>query len=230
MTAMTATSPRSRSDRANAARGVPLLVDLAGRRCVVAGGGEVAARRALSLLDAGAIVSVVSPEVGPHLASAIREGRVAVWHPRDYESGDAKGCTLVVAATSDPGVNDAVGRDAVAHGALCNRADRPEAGDIVFSSVMRRGEIVIGVSTHGVSPTLAAVIRRDIEDLLGPEWEPFADLLGRYRDRLREVGASPEQRQAAIRRMVGDGVLQALADGRADQADAIVRRVLEGTA
>jgi siroheme synthase-like protein len=129
--------------------GLPVTLNLDGVPCLVVGAGAVGARKAASLRAAGAEVTVVAPE-----------------RNRPFRSGDSAGHRLVVAATNDLTVNDAVEADAHAHGAWCNRADRPDGGDLAFAAAHRFAGVVIGVTTLGRDPATAVAVRDRIAALL----------------------------------------------------------------
>lgn len=148
----------------------PLFMDVSGRRCVVVGGGGVASRKARGLLESGARVVVVSPEVTPE----IDDMDVTV-ERRPYAPGDLAGCTLAFAATDSREVNAAVAREAEERGIPVNVADRPAEGDFALPSVLRRGGLQVAVSTGGASPTLARRIRDAMEPSFAAEWESVVE-------------------------------------------------------
>ena len=145
-------------------------MNLAGRRCVVVGGGEVASRKARKLSLAGAEVVVISPEVRPELAGGGFEVR-----ERPYRAGDLEGARLAFTATDSREVNAAVAREARERGIPVNVADRPSEGDFALPSTLRRGGLQVAVSTGGASPALAKRIRGELEGLFGPEWEAIVE-------------------------------------------------------
>ncbi|OQA43273.1 MAG: Siroheme synthase [Chloroflexi bacterium ADurb.Bin325] len=157
----------------------------------VIGGGPVAERKTQGLLQAAATVTVVSPQLTPALEQWARAGRLTAIR-RAYRPGDLRGARLAVAATNDPAVNAAVADEADERGCPVNVVDDPSRCTFHTPAVVRRGEVVIGVSTGGASPALARRLRGEIEAILGPEYEPLADILARLRLRLRdpESGAS----------------------------------------
>ena len=161
----------------------PIFLDLSDRRCVVVGGGEVANRKARKLLQARARVTVISPEIGAELESVALEV-----HRRPYREGDLEGAYLAFAATDSREVNAAVAREAEERGVPVNVADRPSEGDFALPSTLRRGRLQVAVSTGGASPVLAQRIRRELEDLFGPEWAGIVEELGKNR-RSGEKGA-----------------------------------------
>jgi precorrin-2 dehydrogenase/sirohydrochlorin ferrochelatase len=147
----------------------------------VVGGGSVATRKVRKLLQAGAEVVVVSPEVLPELANMDVELLY-----RTYEHGDLEGADLAFTATDSREVNAAVAREARESGVRINVADRPSEGDFAVPSTLRRGSLQVAVSTGGASPTLARRIRNELEAAFGPEWAGVVEELEAVR-RSREA-------------------------------------------
>lgn len=186
------------------------LVGLENRRSVVIGGGKVAARKAQSLLEAGASVSAISPEFCPEF-SALGGPQAAVeMIPRAYQSGDLAGAFLVIAATDDPQVNQAVWREALQQGCLVNVVDDPQHSNFIVPAVVQRGEIKIAVTTGGASPALARRLRERLEALVGPEYADLAALLADLRPELQSRFAAGEPRLAAALRLVDSDLLEIL--------------------
>ena len=166
----------------------PVNLVVEGRSCLVVGGGEVAARKVAGLLACGARVHVVAPYVGDEV-----KGQSGVtWEERPYRSGDLFGHRLVVAATDDRGVNEAVYRDAEAAGVWVNGADDPEHCSFTLPSVVRRGSLLVTVSTGGRSPALARWLRERLEEEIGPEYEVLLGLLAEERETIKASGRSTE--------------------------------------
>jgi precorrin-2 dehydrogenase / sirohydrochlorin ferrochelatase len=173
-------------------RPLPVGLRLAGRRCLVAGGGAVAERRVRRLLDAGAAVTVVAPAATPVLADLARHDAV-VWHRREFRDDDAPDAFLVVAATDRAGVNGAVARAARAAGALVNRTDDAASGDVDLAAEVRRGPLSVAVSTGGTAPAVTAWatdrLEAGLDDALGLDSDAVALLV--------EVVAEVRAEQAA---------------------------------
>ncbi|PYO17713.1 MAG: siroheme synthase, partial [Candidatus Rokuibacteriota bacterium] len=131
----------------------PAFLDVRGRRCLVVGGGAIAARKVHGLLECGARVTVVSPALVPELARLATMGGID-HRAREFRRADARGAMLVIAATGRA-VDDTVAEAARRHGALVNAVDRPASCDFIYGSVLRRGELQIAVSTGGRAPALA---------------------------------------------------------------------------
>jgi precorrin-2 dehydrogenase/sirohydrochlorin ferrochelatase len=129
--------------------GLIVSLNLDGVRSLVVGAGPVGQRKAAALAAAGAVVDVRAPE-----------------HDRAFAPGDCAGYRLVVAATNDSAVNDAVAADAHRHGAWCNRADRSDGGDLAFCAAATVGDVTVGVSTGGTDPGRARLVRDQIAAFL----------------------------------------------------------------
>jgi siroheme synthase-like protein len=194
----------------------PVSLDVAGRPCLVVGGGPVAARKAAALLACGARVTVVAPEVGEAMA---RLTALAV-ERRPYRAGEAAGYRLVITATGRAEVDGAVFADAESAGVWVNSADDREHSSFILPSVHRDGAVTVAVSTSGSSPALATWLRGRLADQVGGRVGELARLLAAARRRLHEEGRSTESVDWAA---LLDGPLPALVEaGRLDEARALV--------
>lgn len=189
----------------------PVSLIVAGRRCLVVGGGRVAARKVAGLVASGARVTVVAPEV---LATIDDLG--AEVHRRPYRRGEAGNYRLVVTATGDPAVDGTVADDAEAAGIWVNSADDVAHCSFLLPSVHRDGRVTVAVSTGGASPALATWLRHRIAATLGDGLAPLADLLDEVRRRLQATGRPTES--VDWQRLL-DGPLPAVVrDGHLDTA------------
>lgn len=209
------------------ARHFPLFANVEGRVCTVVGGGTIGGHRAALLVEAGAVVRVVSPEVSTDLADAIARGAVAEHRARPYRADDLDGSALVVAATASAETNQRVREDAAARGIWCNVVDAPTTGDFIVPATVRRGDLTIAVTTGGASPVVAADIRTRIEGTFGPEWADLLALLTRLRDDLKLRHPDPSQRAARVRAVLESDVRGMLSQGQMREAERLARTVLE---
>lgn len=161
----------------------PVALRLAGRSCLVVGGGPVAARKVAGLVACGARVTVVAPEVGPEVEAA-----GATVERRPYRPGEAARYRLVVTATGRPEVDGRVAADADGAGVWVNSADDPERCTFLLPSVHRDPPVAVAVSTGGSSPALAGWLRRRIGEALGPGTGALARLVAEARHQLRAAG------------------------------------------
>src|SRR5205809_3374785 len=160
--------------------GYPVSLDLEGRRCVVVGGGTVAEHKVQGLLDAGAAVTVVAGEFTPALRELAARGELELL-PRPYARGDLAGAFLTIAAADDGAVNAEVFGEASERRVLCNAVDDVEHCHFAVPSIVRRGELLLAISTGGRAPALAKRLRQRLADELGWEWEALVDVLGEVR-------------------------------------------------
>jgi len=210
---------------------LPVVLRLAGCRCLVVGGGPVAARKAQALVEAGGRVTVVAPQVigtltapaagrAPSAPGPVPAGGSGSleWQRRSYGAGEAAGYGLVVAATGRPEVDRAVVADAVGAGVMVNSVDRANPGTVQLPAVHRVGRVTVAVSTGGASPALARWLRDRIADSLPPGVAEMAALVDEARTAMRDAGRST----AAVdwKAILDRKVAPLVAEGRIDEARA----------
>ena len=204
----------------------PVNLDLAGRRVLVVGGGEVAARKVSGLLRAGAVVTVVAPDA----VAEIAQDPDVRWHQREYRRGEVASYRLAITATDDPAVNRQVARDGEAANVLVNSADDPANCSFILPAVVRRGDLQLTVSTNGRSPAFASWARRRLEETFTDTHAQLLELLGEVREELRATNGTTESTdwEAAI----DDELIDLVAAGQLTRARARVRAALglEGSA
>lgn len=194
-----------------------LCLNLTGKPVLVVGGGEVARRKAAVLSDCGARVTVVSPRLDPVLEYMAFQKEVE-WFEREFDPSDLEGKFLVIAATDNRDVNHQAGQLAREKGILCNVVDAPEEGSFIVPSTVERGPLTIAISTSGISPTLAASIRQELELAYGEEYGAMLELLASLRQRVIQEFPSPQARQQIFDRMIASRALSLLRNGLKDHA------------
>lgn len=191
--------------------GYPISLRLAGQRCLVVGAGRVAVSKVNGLLEAGAEVDVVAPDVDDEM----RALPVTI-HERPYASPEVAGYRLVITATDDADVNRRVFLDAEAQGVLVNSADDPQNCRFTLMSRFRRGSLLVTVSTDGRSPAVAAWLRRRIEADIGEEYATLVDVAAEVRARILASGASTEG--LGWNSALDSGILELIREGRVVEA------------
>jgi siroheme synthase-like protein len=195
----------------------PVALDLRDRLCLVVGGGPVAEAKVEGLLAAGARVTVVSPELTESLTAWAIDGRI-IHRPHRYRPDDLDGQQLVFSASDQREVTEAVAGEARRRGLWVNAADDPAFCDFLLPSVLRRGRLVVAVSTGGASPALAARVRRDLEAYFAPEYEELVELAAEVRAELRSRAHRPGG--AAWRDAFDGELIELLGEGRRAEAKA----------
>jgi siroheme synthase-like protein len=206
--------------------GYPVNLLVSGRRCVVVGAGRIAARKIAALLDAGAVVHVVAPDLGPEVQAWQAAGAVTV-DERPFAAADLDGAWLATSATPDPAVNQAVYDAGEARRIFVNAADDPDHCSFTLMSVVRQGDLVVTIGTGGRSPALATYLKDHVQTEMGPEWGVLLDLLSEERERLRAGGTSSETLD--WRRALDSGMLDLIRTGRVAQAKELLRACLSSS-
>lgn len=164
---------------------LPIFVDLKQQDCLVVGGGDVAARKANLLLRAQAKVTIVSPELSSSMQQLLDANQIT-WLKAGFTVNHIAEQRLVIAATDDNAINTQVYETARARNILVNVADMPAMCDFILGSILDRSPIVVAVSSGGESPVLARNLRARLETLIPPSYSKLGQLVGRYREAVKQ--------------------------------------------
>ncbi|HEY7069664.1 MAG TPA: bifunctional precorrin-2 dehydrogenase/sirohydrochlorin ferrochelatase [Acidimicrobiales bacterium] len=212
----------------------PVNLVLDGRNCLVVGGGRVAVGKVRGLLEAGARVTVVAPEIDPALTDIANEleagdkgQQVLTILRRPYRRGDVAGHRFVVAATGDPEVNQTVYDEGEESGIWVNAADDPARCSAVLPARVRQGRLLVTISTSGHSPAVASWLRERLAEELGPEYDQLIGLLGEARKEVQAQGLGTEELD--WRRALDSGILDLVRAGRLEAAKERLRACLSSS-
>ncbi len=183
----------------------PVCLDIRNRDCLVVGGGGVASRKVKTLLECGANVTVVSPAFSPEMEGMDNENLQL--NRRPYAPSDVKGRFLVIGATDDEAENRKISRDAEDNNILCNIADLPDACNFILPSIVKRGDLLLAISTCGNSPAFAKHLRKTLEKEFGEEYTEFLRLMGGVRKKLLETRHAPEEHKPLFEALINQGLL-----------------------
>ena len=189
----------------------PAFLKLKERPVLVVGGGSIATSKISGLVQAGARVTVVSPELSSRLAESVRNREIE-WLPKYFEPGDLDGKILVLAATSLRDLNASVYREAEKRQVLCNAVDDVEHCHFYYGSIVQRGDLQIAVSTNGKSPALAQLLRKELEQQFGPEYADWVDWLGAAREVLRAEPIDPDTIKRWLHLLASPQMLESFLD------------------
>jgi precorrin-2 dehydrogenase / sirohydrochlorin ferrochelatase len=187
----------------------PVFADLTNRLAVIAGGGDVAFRKVKGLLEAGAKIRIVAPEIQKNIIDLQRQNPESIEIiKREYRHGDIKGAYIVFTATGNPDVNKAVFKETEEKRILMNSSDDPENCSFYVPSVGRKGSLVLAVSTSGASPAMAAKLRRSIEKSLPENIEEVLSSLNEARSVLKSMADLTQHRRGEIlKKIINDDKL-----------------------
>ncbi|WP_143100970.1 bifunctional precorrin-2 dehydrogenase/sirohydrochlorin ferrochelatase [Paenibacillus sp. 1_12] len=181
----------------------PLLVNLKDKCCVIVGGGHVAERKAGSLIEAGASVTVISPVCSSQIEQWMQQGALSIlrgFYSKGMRQIDQS--LLVFAATDNPEINEAVRLEAESLGKLVTVADNTSGSSFIVPAVVRRGKLLISVSTGGASPTIARKIKQELEQTYGFEYEAYLDIVQELRLFIQSEVNDTTVRQQMFRMML----------------------------
>jgi len=201
------------------------MLDVRDRLAIVVGGDRVAAEKAAALSASGALVHVICLEFCDELLLQAERKQVTLLR-KTYEPGDLAGAFVSIAATSDPGLVQAIWAETQERGQLVNIVDMPEYCSFIMPSVLRREQLTIAVSTEGASPGLAKRIRHSLEDIFPPAYGPYLRLAALARRYLRSNGISYERRDDFFSDFFTADVLALLVEGDSRQAVARTAELL----
>ncbi|HET6365000.1 MAG: bifunctional precorrin-2 dehydrogenase/sirohydrochlorin ferrochelatase [Nitrospirota bacterium] len=196
----------------------PIYLDLRDRSCLVVGGGQVAERKTLTLLEAGANVRIISPSLTQKLQELSQSGKI-IHLPKTVDDKDLTGALLVIAATDSLEVNAGIGRLCKKRNILVNVVAPPDESSFIVPSVVERGELLIAVSTSGMSPALSKKIRQELEERYGPEYEVFLRKMSMLRARLMDEVKDDGVRREILQALVDSDVISLLKEGKIHDAD-----------
>jgi len=189
-----------------------MMLDLAQRRCLVVGAGNVGEGKIRGLLASGAKIVVVAPAATAQVLAWARDGALE-YRQRAFQANDLENMFLVVAATSDNQVNHRIHGEARRRQVLCNVVDDPEHCDFFYPAVVRRGPLQIAISTAGVSPAFARRLREALEAQFGEEYADWLEEASRRRQEILCTVADPAERRRLLEELAASSPLSRRKDG-----------------
>ncbi|SRR5665647_65415 len=208
---------------------LPIFLKIKGRRCVVIGGGEVATRKVGMLLKAGGEIAVISPELDHELAELHEAGKIS-FHRGTFKPEQLDGACLVVAATDDKATNRAVSEAAQRRNIPVNVADSPELCSFTMPSIVDRSPIVIAISSGGVAPVLARLIRAKIETMIPATYGRLAALAAEFRAQVKQRFASVQERRIFWEEVFQGPIAERVLSGQEAAAHEALQDILAGKA
>jgi precorrin-2 dehydrogenase / sirohydrochlorin ferrochelatase len=209
-------------------RPYPVMMNLQGKTAIVIGGGRVAYRKIASLLDSGATVVCMSPEINPGIEELVSTNQITwINNPFDEDFVDAYPETaLIFGTTDDREVNVRICEAAAERRIPCNIADVPDLCTFIVPAVITQGDLMIAVSTGGSSPALAKRIRQQLQEQYGPEYAEMTALMGELRKLILRAGASSDENKKIFHEIVDSEILPALKKQDRERVMRILKDIL----
>ena len=203
----------------------PINLDLTGQACLVLGGGSVAERKVRRLLDEGAVVTVIAPALTPALQILVEEHQLS-WQRRTYQPGDETTFFLIICATDDEAVSQAVSAAAKAQGKLLNVCDVPDLCNFTLPSIVRQGDLQLTISTNGKAPAFSRWLRTHLEQHFDERYGRWMAELAAIRKEGQALLATSRARQAFWRQALTDDVMDLVENNEIDAASSLLRKRL----
>jgi precorrin-2 dehydrogenase/sirohydrochlorin ferrochelatase len=181
----------------------PIFLNLKSKRAVVIGGGSVAARKVLSLLDTQARIVVVAEQIDEALKTGCKNTDVEFVYAK-YSKEYLAGATIAFAATNDAKVNEQIYRDCQQLEVLCNTVDSPALCDFFTPAVVKRGDLQIAISTDGNVPAYAGHLRQKLEEIITFEHGQFVAELEKIREKILADISDENKRKTVLGTLAGD--------------------------
>ncbi|HHW60418.1 MAG TPA: bifunctional precorrin-2 dehydrogenase/sirohydrochlorin ferrochelatase [Syntrophomonadaceae bacterium] len=196
----------------------PIYLNLVNRLCLVIGGGKVAERKIQTLLEYGARVTVVSPELQPSIRQWFEEGKIS-YIQEPFRPDMLEGVLLVFIATNQPDVNHYITETCRSRGVLVNTVDDPPNCDFYVPALVKRQSLSLAISTEGKSPLFAARLRRKLEQLIPPEYGEFVEIMGDLRQQVKALEPDIHKRRQFYEEIMDSDILDLLLEGKRDQVE-----------
>lgn len=204
----------------------PIFLNIRERSCLVAGGGGVAGRKINLLLDAGANVYCVAPELCDNLKAMVDEGNIE-YIKRDFVQDDLAGKVLVIAATNNRAVNEKISKLANEKGLPVNVVDNPDLCSFIMPSIVDRSPVQIAVSTGGSSPVLARALRTRLESMIPSAYGRLGTLMREYREKAKQVFSNTDERRIFWETVLAGPIVEMVMAGQDDKARKSLEQAFE---
>ncbi len=202
---------------------LPIFLNVKGKNCLVVGGGEVALRKSRLLVQAGALVTIVAPELDPAFA-----GLAGIQHiPERFKHGHLDGSLLVIAATNDDDTNETVSREAKLRNIPVNVVDNPAQCSFIVPSILDRSPIMVAFSSGGASPVLTRMLRGKLETLVPQGYSKLATFSARFRQSVKTHVINPAKRRIFWENVLEGPIAEKVLSGDEKSAETMLLSMLE---
>jgi uroporphyrin-III C-methyltransferase/precorrin-2 dehydrogenase/sirohydrochlorin ferrochelatase len=202
---------------------LPIFADVRNKLCLVVGGGEVGKRKAGVLLEAGAHVRVVAPQIDPALADQQHVEAIVM----RFEPHHLDGAMLVIAATNDRSVNKQVSELAHSRNIPVNVVDDPELCSIIMPAILDRSPLMVAFSSGGASPVLTRMMRGRLETMIPQNYSRLAGFAERFRELVKQRVTNPAKRRIFWENVLEGVIAEKVLSGDEGSAEAMLLHMLE---
>jgi|YNPMSStandDraft_1061717.scaffolds.fasta_scaffold00699_4 precorrin-2 dehydrogenase/sirohydrochlorin ferrochelatase len=203
----------------------PVLIDIEGKKCVVFGGGSVAERKVKTLLDYGAKITLISPEITEKLKQFILEGKIEYFQ-REYKKGDTKDAFLVVPATSDSNINEKIAKEAKFLVNLVEKKKINKLKAIIYTvpAIVEKGDLTIAISTE--FPALSKLLKEEIEKFYGKDFALYLKYLNKLRREIQKKIPDDKERQKIFKKIASKKTVSILRQNGFKKAKKEIEKII----
>ncbi|MGL5753396.1 MAG: precorrin-2 dehydrogenase/sirohydrochlorin ferrochelatase family protein [Paraclostridium sp.] len=177
----------------------PMMINLSGKEIAVIGGGKIAYRKVKNFLDFGYGVKVIAVD----FIEEFYDIEEKIYLIKDeYKESYIENSFVVVAATNNKSINESIGKYCNIKNKLVNVVDNPSLSTYIVPSVVKRGDLIIGVSTSGKSPSLAGKIKKDLEEQYDDSYEEYINILGELREKIIEKYIDSNEKKKKLNELI----------------------------
>lgn len=174
---------------------LPIFINIKNQKCLVIGGGKIAARKATLLVRAGGRVTVIAPKLDESLIELLQQQESMTHCAKSFRDEHLEGADLVIAATNDIAINQRVSRSAKLRHIPVNVVDNANLCSFIMPSIVDRSPILIAISSSGKSPVLARMLRAHLETVIPQAYKRLAYYAANFREQVKKHFTHPEKRR-----------------------------------
>ena len=204
----------------------PLLISLKGKRCLVVGGGRVALRKVRNLLPYSTKIFVVSPECVPKLKEIAKRGKITLFK-RPFIDTDLENVDLVFIATNNENLNCVIANKAKSLNIPVNVVDDPDKCSFIIPSMIRRGPLLITISTDALYPALSKKIRKKLEKDFGKDFEKYIILIGELRDKIIKQIKDKKQKEEIVEFILNSDIFKVIKEMGKKEAKKLGEKIIK---
>ena len=204
----------------------PAMLNMDFKKVVVVGGGKVATQKVKGLLPTKADIHIISPQITPELEAYTQKENVT-WHEKVFEARDVDDAILIFATTNSESVNDAV-EEATQHWQQLSRADAKGRVDFINPAVIRRGDLVITVSTSGTNPGYTKKLKADLAEQFDESYVQYIEFLKHCRHQILANVTDPVAKRNALQQSLRPELFDWLAQGDKKRCETFLQNLLDG--
>lgn len=205
----------------------PIFLKVKNRKCLLVGAGAVGVRKLKSLLACDPAEVLVLDTAGQNddMTEISLDKRVK-FEKRAFTPADLTDRFMTLACTSNTAVNKQISELCKENNILCNIADLPEGSNFIVPSVIRQGDLTLAVSTGGCSPAFTKKVRQELQDVFGPHYGAFINLMGKIRPLVLDLGKETSENTALFRQLVASPILDELEAGKMVKVEELLTEIL----